>query len=283
MLGHMHRRAFGHIGEVPAIGQGTWKMERDDRDEAIAALRRGLDLGLAHIDTAELYGSGDVEELVGEAIAGHRDEVFLVSKVVPEHATYEGTLRACDKSLRRLRTDRLDCYLLHWPGSHALVDTIRAFEQLRRDEKIRSWGVSNFDVAELDAVLEISGPGRIACNQVLYHLDERGVERAVLPWCAKHGVALVAYSPFGAGNFPSEHTARGRVLSEVARSRGATPHQVALAFLLRHPSVFTIPKATRVGHVEENAGGADLVLTGDEIGRIDAEFPRSDSGSLRMI
>ncbi len=258
-------------------------MERDDRDEAIAALRRGLDLGLAHIDTAELYGSGDVEELVGEAIAGHRDEVFLVSKVVPEHATYEGTLRACDKSLRRLRNDRLDCYLLHWPGSHALEDTIRAFEQLRRDEKIRSWGVSNFDVAELDAVLEISGPGRIACNQVLYHLDERGVERAVLPWCAKHGVALVAYSPFGAGNFPSEHTARGRVLSEVARSRGATPHQVALAFLLRHPSVFTIPKATRVGHVEENAGGADLVLTGDEIGRIDAEFPRSDSGSLRMI
>jgi diketogulonate reductase-like aldo/keto reductase len=283
MLGHMHRRAFGHMGEVPAIGQGTWKMERDDRDEAIAALRRGLGLGLAHIDTAELYGAGDVEGLVGEAIAGRRDEVFLVSKVVPEHATYEGTLRACDKSLRRLRTDRLDCYLLHWPGSHALVDTIRAFEQLRRDEKIRSWGVSNFDVAELDAALEISGPGRIACNQVLYHLDERGVERALLPWCANHGVALVAYSPFGAGNFPSERTARGRVLSEVARSRGATPRQVALAFLLRHPSVFTIPKAARVAHIEENAGAADLVLTGDEIRRIDTEFPRSDSDSLRMI
>ena len=279
----MHRRAFGHIGEVPAIGQGTWKMERDDRDEAIAALRRGLDLGLAHIDTAELYGSGDVEELVGEAIAGRRDEVFLVSKVVPEHATYEGTRRACDESLRRLRTDRLDCYLLHWPGSHALVDTIRAFEQLRRDEKIRSWGVSNFDVAELDAALGICGPGRITCNQVLYHLGERGVERALLPWCAKHGVALVAYSPFGAGNFPSERAARGRVLSEVARSRGATPHQVALAFLLRHPGVFAIPKATRGAHVEENAGAADLVLTGDEIRRIDEAFPRSNSGPLRML
>jgi diketogulonate reductase-like aldo/keto reductase len=278
----MLRRAFGQVGEVPVIGQGTWKMERDDRTQAIAALRRGLDLGLAHVDTAELYGSGVVEELVGEAIAGRRDELFLVSKVVPEHATYEGTLRACDKSLRRLRTDRLDCYLLHWPGRHPLAETIRAFEQLRRDKKILSWGVSNFDVAELDAALEIAGPGRIACNQVLYHLNERSVERAVLPWCAKHGVALVAYSPLGAGSFPSERTARGRLLAEVARARGATPRQVALAFLLRHPAVLTIPKAARVAHVEEIAGAADLVLADDEVRRIEVAFPRADSGSLPM-
>ncbi|HXN31731.1 MAG TPA: aldo/keto reductase [Polyangiaceae bacterium] len=279
----MHRRAFGHAGDVPSIGQGTWKMERDHRAEAIAALRRGLDLGLAHIDTAELYGSGDVEELVGEAIAGRRDAVFLVSKVVPEHATYEGTLRACDKSLRRLGTDRLDCYLLHWPGSHPLVDTIRAFEELERAGKIGSWGVSNFDVAELDAALEIAGPRRIACNQVLYHLNERSAERSVLPWCRDHGVALVAYSPFGAGSFPSERTARGRVLWEVARGRGATPRQVALAFLLRDPIVLTIPKAARVAHVEELAGAADLVLTDQEVRRIDAAFPRSDSSSLPML
>jgi diketogulonate reductase-like aldo/keto reductase len=257
-------------------------MERDDRREAIAALRRGLDLGLAHIDTAELYGSGDVEELVGDAIAGRRDEVFLVSKVVPEHATYEGTLRACDRTLRRLRTDRLDCYLLHWPGSHALSDTIRAFEQLEHAGKIRSWGLSNFDVAELDAALAISGPGRIACNQVLYHLNERGVERAVLPWCTRHGVAIVAYSPFGAGDFPSERTTRGRLLSEVARGR-ATPRQVALAFLLRHPTVLTIPKAARVAHVEELAGAGDVVLSDQDVRRIDAAFPRKDSGSLPML
>ena len=258
-------------------------MERDDRAEAIAALRRGLDLGLTHVDTAELYGSGHVEELVGEAIAGRSDEVFLVSKVVPEHATYEGTLRACDKSLRRLRTDRLDCYLLHWPGSHALAETIRAFEELERVEKIRSWGVSNFDVAELDAALAIAGPGRIACNQVLYHLNERGVERAVLPWCADHGVALVAYSPFGAGSFPSERSARGRVLAEIARGRGATPHQVALAFLLRFPVVLTIPKAARVAHVEEIAGAGDLVLTDPEVRQIEAAFPRPGPGSLPML
>ncbi len=258
-------------------------MERDDRAEAIAALRRGLDLGLTHIDTAELYGSGEVEELVGEAIAGRRDEVFLVSKVVPEHATYEGTLRACDKSLRRLRTDRLDCYLLHWPGTHALVDTIRAFEQLRRDGKVRSWGLSNFDVADLDAALEIAGPGRIACNQVLYHLNERGAERAVLPWCQTHGVALVAYSPFGAGRFPSSRTAPGHVLSEVAKARGATPHQIALAFLLRHPSVFTIPKAARIAHVEELVGASDVVLTSDDVHKLESAFPRTGSGSLRMI
>lgn len=279
----MRRRAFGHVGAVPVVGQGTWKMEGDDRDEAIVALRHGLDLGLTHIDTAELYGSGVVEEMVGDAIAGRRDDVFLVSKVVPQHATFEGTVRACDQSLRRLRTERLDGYLLHWPGPHPLAETIRAFDSLEREGKIRSWGVSNFDIAELDEALAIAGPGRIACNQVLYNLNERTVERAVLPWCARHRVTLVAYSPFGSGRFPSERTAGGRVLRDVARSRGATPHQVALAFLLRHPRVVTIPKAARAAHVDDIAGAGDLVLTDDEIRRIDAAFPRSDRQSLPTL
>jgi diketogulonate reductase-like aldo/keto reductase len=279
----MRLAALGHVGQVPVVGQGTWKMERDDRAQAIATLRRGIDLGLTHIDTAELYGSGEVEELVGDAIAGRRDEVFLVSKVVPEHATYAGTLRACEASLRRLRTDRLDCYLLHWPGRHPLAGTIRAFEELQHTGKIRSWGVSNFDVAELDGALALSGPARIACDQVLYHLNERTVENAVLPWCARHGVALVAYSPFGAGNFPAERTAAGRVLAAVARARGATPRQVSLAFLLRHPAVLTIPKAARIPHVEEIAGAADLTLTEDEVGQIDAAFPRSHSRGLPTL
>jgi diketogulonate reductase-like aldo/keto reductase len=280
----MRLRSFGAAPNVPCIGQGTWKMEHDDRAGAIAALRRGLDLGLSHIDTAELYGSGDVETIVGEAIAGRRDEVFLVSKVVPDHASYEGTLRACEKSLRRLRTEWLDSYLLHWPSHHPLADTIRAFERLAQDGKIRAWGVSNFDIGDLDEALSIAGPGRMACNQVLYHLDERSVEHTVLPWCARHKVSLVAYSPFGAGRFPAASSARGRVLADIARARGATAHQVALAFLLRDPNVLAIPKAARVAHVEDIAGAGDLVLTADEIGKIDAAFPLSKArGALPTL
>lgn len=258
-------------------------MEYDDRRQAIAALRRGLDCGLSHIDTAELYGSGHVEELVGEAIAGRRDEVFLVSKVLPAHATYEGTLRACDQSLRRLRTDRLDCYLLHWPGSLPLVETIRAFEHLERAGKIASWGLSNFDVADLEGALAIAGPARIACDQVLYHLNERSVEAAVLPWCLRHGVALVAYSPFGAGRFPSPRSAGGRELTRIARDRGATERQVALAYLSRQKHVFVIPKASRTAHVEEIAGSLGLSLDEDEVRRIDAAFPRPRPGPLPTL
>jgi len=247
-------------------------MEHDDRKSAIAALQKGLDLGMTHVDTAEMYGSGAVEELVGDAIVGRRDQVFLVSKVLPQHASYEGTLRACEKSLKRLGTDRLDSYLLHWPGSHPLAETIRAFEELVRTGKIVSWGVSNFDVRDLEEALAIAGTNKIACNQVLYHLEERGIEHAVLPWCERHGVAIVAYSPFGAGAFPSERSARGQVLGEIARAYGATRHQVALAFLLRVPSVLAIPKAARVAHAIENA--ADLSLTSDELRRIDEAFAR---------
>jgi len=259
-------------------------MERDDKSGAIGALRKGLDLGMTHVDTAEMYGSGKVEELVGEALGGRRQEAFLVSKVLPQNASYEGTLRACEKSLRRLRTDYLDSYLLHWPGSHPLENTIRAFEKLERDGKIRSWGLSNFDVSELDEALEIAGPGRIACNQVLYHVDERAIEHAVLPWCQVHGVALVAYSPFGSGSFPSEASPRGKVLSAIAKRRGGTAHQVALAFLLRDSAVLAIPKAARAHHAAENGEALSVTLTDEDTREIDSAFPRGRSrGSLPML
>src|SRR5690242_14421812 len=183
----MERHRFGSTGrDVPVIGHGTWNIEVDDRAAAVAALRRGIDLGMIHIDTAEMYGSGAAEEIIGEAIAGRRDEVFLVSKVLPQNASRRGTVTACERSLARLGTDRLDVYLLHWRGGHPLEETIAAFEQLVEDGKIRAWGVSNFDVADLDEALQIAGPGRIACNQVLYHLQERAIEHGVLPWCERH-------------------------------------------------------------------------------------------------
>jgi diketogulonate reductase-like aldo/keto reductase len=269
------RRAFGPTNvDVPVIGQGTWNLERDDRRAALAALRVGLDLGLTHVDTAEMYGTGRVEELVGAAIAGRRDEVFLASKVLPRNASFTATLSACEASLRRLGTDRLDLYLLHWPGSHPLAETIRAFEQLVRDGKIRFWGVSNFAVDEMEEAQALAGPGRIACNQVLYHLEERAIEHAVLRWCHEWEVALVGYSPFGSGHFPSASTPSGRVLTDIARAHGATPRQVALAFLVREPGTFTIPKASSLTHVRENAAAADLRLSADDVCRLERAFPR---------
>jgi len=268
----MERRRFGFTQrDVPVIGQGTWYIDSRERALAIAALRRGLDLGMTHIDTAEMYGNA--EEIVGEAIAGRRDEVFLVSKVLPENASRTGTLAACERSLSRLDTDRLDCYLLHWRGEHPLVDTIMAFEQLQREGKILSWGVSNLDVPDLEEAWEIAGPGRLTCNQVLYHLQERAIEHAVLPWCEKQGVAVVAYSPFGHGNFPGPRTRAGRVLYEIAAAHQATPRQVALRFLVRRASFFAIPKASSPDHAAENAGAGDLRLTESEIAEIDKAFP----------
>jgi diketogulonate reductase-like aldo/keto reductase len=271
----MRQRAFGPPGRrLPVLGQGTWNMERDDRAGAIAALRRGLDLGMTHVDTAELYGGGEVEELVGEALVGRRDEVFLASKVLPENASRRGTVAACERSLARLRTDRLDLYLLHWPGRHPLRDTLAAFEELVRAGKVLTWGVSNFDERELAAAVAIAGEGRVACNQLLYHLEERSIEHAAIPYCEEHGIAVVAYSPLGSGRFPSERSRGGRVLAEIAAPHGATPHQVALAFLLLRPSLFAIPKTSRPEHVEENAAAGDLVVSEDEARRIDEAFPR---------
>jgi diketogulonate reductase-like aldo/keto reductase len=255
-------------------------MERDERADAIAALRRGLDLGLTHVDTAEMYGSGAVEEVVGEAISGRRDEVFLVSKVLPGNASYEGTVRACEASLRRLRTDRLDAYLLHWRGPHPLAETFRAFEGLRDAGKIRAFGVSNFDAADIEEAAAIALP---ACNQVLYHLNERAIEHDVIAACERRGIAVVGYSPFGSGSFPSSRTAGGRVLAEIAAARGASPRSVALAFLVRRPSLFTIPKSAREAHVAENAAALDLVLSADEVARIERAFPLGRRGPLPVI
>jgi diketogulonate reductase-like aldo/keto reductase len=271
----MQYRVFGPTGkQVSAVGQGTWNMEKDSRRAAVEALRRGLDLGMNHIDTAEMYGDGRVEELVCEAIQGRRQEVFLVSKVLPQNASRRGTVQACERSLKRLGTDHLDCYLLHWPGRHPLADTLAAFEELRGAGKIRSWGLSNFDEDELAAALRIAGEGRIACNQVLYHLEERAIEHAVIPFCNEHDIAVVAYSPFGSGDFPSPRTPGGQVLGEIAEAHGATSHQIALAFLLRFPSLFAIPKAGRAEHAEANAAAAEIHLSEEELARIDEAFPR---------
>ena len=269
---------------VPVIGQGTWYIEEASRSAAVAALLRGIDLGMSHIDTAELYGGGAAEEIVAEAIAGRRNKVFLVSKVLPQNASRAGTKAACEKSLKRLKTDRLDCYLLHWRGSVKLEETIAALAELKRDGKILSWGVSNFDTADLDAAAKLAGPGELACNQVLYHLREREIEHEVIPWCEKEAVAVVAYSPFGHRNFPDPDSDGGRVLADVAKAHGATARQAALAFLTRRESVFAIPKAARVAHAEENAGAGDLTLSDAEIAAIDAAFPLAPKRrSLPMI
>jgi diketogulonate reductase-like aldo/keto reductase len=281
----MEYRPFGPTKkEVSVIGQGTWYFERSERKAAIAGLRRGLDLGMNHIDTAELYGNGKAEEIIGEAIAGRRDEAFLVSKVHPGHASLKGTIAACEGSLSRLKTDHLDCYLLHWRGSYPLEETVEAFETLKRDGKILSWGVSNFDVSDLEEVLRVAGKGHIACNQVLYHLKERSIENRVIPWCEKHGVAVTAYSPFGHGDFPSVRNPEGRVLEEIAKAHNATPRQVALRFLIRESSVFAIPKASTPEHVAENAGAADTHLTKDDIDMINEAFPAgSPSAELPIM
>ena len=251
-------------------------MELDDRAACVRALRRGLDLGLTHVDTAELYGDGRVEEtVVAEAIAGRRDEVFLASKVLPSNASKRGTIAACERSLARLHTDRLDLYMLHWPGEHPLEATIDAFAKLVAEGKILRWGLSNFDVDGLEHAKRLAGPGAIACNQVLYHLQERAIEHRVIPWCAANDVPVVAYSPFGStGGFPAASSAGGTTLTEIARAHGVTPHAVALAFLVREPHLFAIPKSTNERHVEANAAAAPLTLSPDEIARIDRAFPR---------
>ncbi|GEP06998.1 aldo/keto reductase [Methylobacterium oxalidis] len=279
----MDARGFGSTGQrVSVIGQGTWRIDGSASADAVAALRAGVDAGLTHIDTAEMYG--DAEAIVAEAIEGLREEVFLVSKVVPGNATRRGVARSCEQSLRRLRTDRLDCYLLHWPGSHPLEETIAGFEDLRRAGKILSWGVSNFDVDDLEAALRIAGPYRIACNQVLYHLRERSIEHAVIPWCAANGVALVGYSPFGSGDFPNPASPGGQVLARIAEAHATSPHAVALAFLTRLDGTFSIPKTGRALRALENASARDVALTEDEIATLDAQFPRGRRpSSLPML
>jgi diketogulonate reductase-like aldo/keto reductase len=267
----MQTRTLGWTGvQVPVIGQGTWMIEGDSAKErrAIETLRLGLELGMTHIDTAEMYGNGRAEELVGEAIAGRREQVFLASKVLPQNASYEGTIAACERSLRRLRTTWLDLYMLHWPGNHPIGETMRAMEQLVASGKIRYFGVSNFNVEELQEAESALSGGRIACNQVLYHLKERGIERRLLPYCVEREIPVVAYSPFGQRAFPG-----GRVLGAIGERHNCTPRQVALNFVTRHPAVITIPKTAHPDHVRENAGGTGWKLTAQDLNEIDRAFP----------
>ena len=271
----MERRAFGWTGvQVPVIGQGTWHMgeSRREREREIASLSLGLDLGLTHIDTAEMYGNGAAEEVVAAAIRGRRrSDLFLVSKVLPRNASYRGTIRAAEQSLRRLRTDYLDLYLLHWPGSHPIADTMGAMEALVAAGKIRFVGVSNFDVDHMRAAMAALTRERLACNQVLYNLATRGIERDLIPTCQQEGIAIVGYTPFG--GWPRPGSKGLKVLSEIGARYGKTARQVALKFLTRLPIVFTIPKASNPEHVRENAGACGFALTEAETAAIDAAFP----------
>lgn len=290
MWNKLLNRKFGWTDlDVPVIGMGTWMIEGRSRDaerRAIEALQLGLDLGMNHIDTAEMYGNGRAEELVAEAVDGQREQVFLVSKVLPSNASYEGTLKACERSLKRLKTDFIDLYLLHWPSSqHPIEETMRAMEKLVDEGMIKFIGVSNFDVEQLREAQNALVKHRIACNQVLYHLAYRGIERELLPYCAENGIAIVGYSPFGHGNFLSSHSRGGKVLAEIAKRQNRTVRQVALNFLTRDSNLFTIPKAGNPDHIRENSGAVgNWKLTDEDIVAIDRTFPlpRADK-PLEMI
>src|SRR2546426_5481599 len=265
----MLEREFGSTGvKVPVIGQGTWQMRRN----GLEALRTGIELGMTHIDTAEMYTGS--EEIIAEAIRGIRNKIFLVSKVLPSNASYKGTLRACDASLKRLRTDYLDVYLLHWwSGSHPIGETMRAMEELVAAGKVRYIGLSNFDVDRLKQAQKALTREKITCNQVIYHLRSRGIENHVLSYCESQNIAVVGYSPFGQGDFPSPTSKQGKALQTIADRQGKTPHQVALNFLTCRNGLFAIPRASEIEHVRENAGGTGWKLAEDDLKLIDDAFP----------
>jgi diketogulonate reductase-like aldo/keto reductase len=255
---------------VPVLGQGTWHLAEDPskRADEIAALRLGLDLGMTLVDTAEMYADGGSEELVGEAIDGRRDEVFLVSKVLPSHATRSGTVRACKQSLRRLGTDRLDLYLLHWRERTPLRETVAGFRDLVGDGLIRHWGVSNFDVDDMTELLSVTNPSDVATDQVLYNLTRRGIEYDLLPWCVSRSIPIMAYSPIEQGRL-----LRNRSVIEIAKRHGATPAQIALAWVLRQDHVIAIPKAGTVEHVRQNRDALDIQLSALDLAALDSAFP----------
>ena len=256
--------------QVPALGQGTWFMgeQARKRDAEVAALRAGLDLGMTLIDTAEMYADGGAEEVVGEALAGRRDQAVIVSKVLPSNASRCGTVAACERSLRRLDTDRIDLYLLHWRGSHPLAETLEAFATLQRDGKIAHWGVSNFDLDDMQELVALAGGNEVATNQVLYNLTRRGIEYDLLPWSQQRRIPVMAYSPIEQGRLLGNAT-----LKRIAAAHGATPAQVALRWVLREPHVIAIPKAGTVAHVQENRKALDLVLTAEDVAALDRAFP----------
>lgn len=270
---------------LPIIGQGTWDIpEHGVRlDEWKHAIRRGIELGMTHIDTAEMYGSGSVEELLGETIRGlPRDAIFLTSKVLPSNASFEGTIAACDRTLRRLHVDHLDAYLLHWPSSVPLAETMNALAELVRSGKTQFVGVSNFDVEEMLEAKALLGSVPLVCNQVLYHLRERGIEHRLIAAAREADIAIVAYTPFGRGR-NAKLSDPGDVLGRVGAKHRATARQVILAFLTRVDNVFTIPKASQVKHVEENASAGALVLDAADIAEIDAAFPIGLDGKLATL
>lgn len=255
---------------VSALGQGTWNMgeKKKDRAEEIAALRLGVELGLSLIDTAEMYGDGRSEELIAEAIDGQRQQVFLVSKVLPDHATRHGTIKACEGSLRRLKTDWIDLYLLHWREDIPLEETLAGFESLVQEGKIRHWGVSNFDVADMEELLDLRGGSNVTTNQVLYNLTRRGIEYDLLPWCRERQVPIMAYSPIEQGRLLKKSA-----LKQIASRHGVTPSQVALAWVLRHDVVIAIPKAAKSQHVRENHAALKLRLSKQDLSELDHAFP----------
>lgn len=255
--------------KVPSLGQGTWRMGEGERPRKVEAdaLRLGIDLGMSLIDTAEMYGEGTSEEVVGDAIAGQRDRVFLVTKVYPHNATRRGTAAACERSLKRLRTEYIDLYLLHWMGSAPLSETVAEFEKLKAAGKIRAWGVSNLDTDDMDDLAAVSPA--CAANQVLYNPEHRGIEFDLLPWCAGRGMPIMAYSPVGQAG----RLLRAPVLTAVAARHNATPAQIAIAWSLRHPGIISIPKAGDAAHVRLNAAAADIMLSAEDLAEIDRAYP----------
>ena len=277
----MHTITLPSGEQVPALGQGTWFMGESARRHAdeVAALQAGIDLGMTLIDTAEMYGEGGAEELVGEAIAGRRDKLFLVSKVYPHNASRRGAIAACERSLKRMKTDRIDLYLLHWRGQVPLAETIEAFEALQRDGKIRHWGVSNLDVVDMQELLGEPGGDKVAVNQVLYNLTRRGIEYDLQPLLRKRSIPIMAYSPIEQGRLLN-----APALRTIAQRHNATPAQIALAWLLRQEQIIAIPKAATVAHVEENRAALDLKLTDKDLGELDQAFPPPDEATpLEML
>ena len=255
---------------IPVLGMGTWRMGENalHRQSEIDALRHGLDLGLSLIDTAEMYGEGGAEEVIAQAIANRRESVFLVSKVYPHNASVKGAIAACERSLKRLKTDYLDVYLLHWRGSVPLAETLEAFETLQQSGKIRSYGVSNFDVEDMEEASQLKGGKGIVTNQVLYNLMRRGIEWNLLPWCRQQGIPIMAYSPIEQGRLLNNRT-----LKAIAQQQGVTAAVVAIAWLLHQEDIIVIPKSSRIDHVEQNYAAKDLKLSAEELAALDVAFP----------
>ncbi|MFB5674154.1 aldo/keto reductase [Paenibacillus terreus] len=276
MSGQQHKGVKLPDGtDVPVIGQGTWNMGENAfaRDAEIKALQTGIDLGMTLIDTAEMYANGEAEKIVGQAVKGKRDRVFIVTKAYPHHADSKGLAAACEASLKRLGTDYADLYLLHWRGSIPFEETVRGMEKLRREGKIRRWGVSNLDTADMEELWQLPGGTECAVNQVLYHAASRGIEYDLLPWCREHHVPVMAYCPIAQGGRLRKELLQHPVIGQIAEHHGASPAQIALAWVIRGGHVIAIPKAVQETHIRENAEAARIVLTEEELRQIDEVFP----------